>query len=352
MIAAVTLGHLKVVFVPRYKSRNPLADRDRRMEADRLLQLTDVRARGDDVARLHRQQIELRFLAQRVFERGDVVEEKHRAVVADVEDSIRRVAAGGIGIVAAPVRIGFGALVEYADHAFDDVVDVGEVADHAPFVVDGNRFAGQDAARETEESHVRPAPRSVHGEESQAGRGDAEEMRIRVRHQLVRFFRGRVQRDGMIDVVVLGEGLLRIRAVHGARRRVDEMLDGVMAASLEDVQEAGDVALGVRVRVRERVADARLRGKMNDALRLVTREQLLDRGTIGDVAAHELETLELAKDIQPGMLQRRIVVVVEVVDAGDVFAPLEQSFRYMEADEAGRARYENQSVNPAFRPSS
>src|SRR4051794_7924433 len=59
MVVAVTLGHLKVVFVPRYKSRNSLADRDRRMEADRFLQLTDVRTRGDDVARLHRQEIEL-----------------------------------------------------------------------------------------------------------------------------------------------------------------------------------------------------------------------------------------------------------------------------------------------------
>src|SRR5256885_16085595 len=99
MVAAVTSGHLKVVFVPRYKSRNPLGDRDRWMEADRLLQLTDVGARGDDVARLHRQKIELCFLSQRFFERGNVVEKKHGAVVADVEDAIRRVAACGIGIV-------------------------------------------------------------------------------------------------------------------------------------------------------------------------------------------------------------------------------------------------------------
>src|SRR5438067_10141809 len=98
MIAAVTLGHLKVVFVPRYKSSDSLADRDRRMEPDRLLQLTDVRARGDDVARLHRQKLELRFPPQRLFERGDVVEENHGTVVADVEDAVGRIAAGRIGI--------------------------------------------------------------------------------------------------------------------------------------------------------------------------------------------------------------------------------------------------------------
>ena len=65
------------------------------------------------------------------LEDGDVVEKLHRLVVADVEDAIRRVAAW-------PDRdhrrssAGSGAarLVENAHDAFDDVVDVREVADH------------------------------------------------------------------------------------------------------------------------------------------------------------------------------------------------------------------------------
>ena len=91
---------------------------------------------------------------------------------------------------------------------------------------------------------------------------------------------------------------------------------------------------------------------MNDALRLVAREQLSHRGAVSDVGADEFETFELPQNLQPGMLQRRIVVVVEVVDAGHVLAALQQPLRHVKADEAGRARYENQSVNPAFRPSS
>src|SRR5439155_12044032 len=113
--------------------------------------------------------------------------------------------------------------------------------------------------------------------------GKSKEVRIRVRHQLVRFFCRGIKRQRMIDIVVLGERLLTVRAVDGARRCEDEMLDAVITAALEDVEESVDVARGVRVRIDERVTDARLRGEMNDAFRFELVEEPRRRVAIGEI---------------------------------------------------------------------
>src|SRR3546814_15748118 len=60
-------------------------------------------------------------------------------------------------------------IVERAEHAINDVVDIGEVARHAALPVNLDRFPGQDLSREAEISHVRAAPRTVDGEEAKAG---------------------------------------------------------------------------------------------------------------------------------------------------------------------------------------
>ena len=119
----------------------------------------------------------------------------------------------------------------------------------SPFVEHRDRLAGQDAARELEQRHVRAAPRSVHGEEAQAGdrnrrrgartcapsarspfssprRARPDDRRCRARRTAASCSRRRPS------------STTRTR---DARRRV--------AAAFEDVQEAGDVAVDVRVRV-------------------------------------------------------------------------------------------------------
>ena len=52
-------------------------------------------------------------------------------------------------------------------------------------VVEVDRVAVEDGAGEGEQRHVGAAPGAVHGEEAQAGRRDAEQVRVAVRHQLV-----------------------------------------------------------------------------------------------------------------------------------------------------------------------
>src|SRR6266487_5566799 len=97
------------------------------------------------------------------------------------------------------------------------------------FVENRDRLAGQDAAHELEQGHVRTPPGPVHGEEAKAGDRKTEEMSIRVRHQLVRLLGRRVERYGMVDVLLLGERLLRVRAVDRAGGGEDQMLRAVVA---------------------------------------------------------------------------------------------------------------------------
>src|SRR3546814_15958358 len=70
-------------------------------------------------------------------------------------------------------------IVERAEHAINDVVDIGEVARHAALPVNLDRFPRQDLSREAEISHVRAATRTVEGEEAKAGLRQAIQICVR-----------------------------------------------------------------------------------------------------------------------------------------------------------------------------
>ncbi len=65
----------------------------------------------------------------------------------------------------------------------------------------------------------------------------------------------------MIDILMHAEGQRGVGAVDRARRRIDEMLDAMVAAAFENVKRADDVGADVGVRILERVAHAGLRGR-------------------------------------------------------------------------------------------
>ena len=66
-------------------------------------------------------------------------------------------------------------MVQRADHAADDVIDVGEVATVLAVVEHVDRLAGEDVARKDEQRHVRAAPGSIDGEEAQTRRRQPED---------------------------------------------------------------------------------------------------------------------------------------------------------------------------------
>jgi hypothetical protein len=74
-----------------------------------------------------------------------------------------------------------------------------------------------------------------------------------------------------------------------------------------------------------RVTHAGLRRQVHHAVEAFRAEQRLQRGAVGHVDALETEARPCLQLLQPGGFQRRVVVVVEVVDAHHLIAALQQS---------------------------
>ena len=118
-----------------------------------------------------------------------------------------------------------------------------------------------------------------------------------------------------------------------------------MAASLQDVDEAGKIALDVGVRIGERVADAGLRREVDHDFRFPLREDPRHPLIVGYV---ELDEIVPALAIEPRharMLQADVVVVVDIVEARYLVATGEEAFRHVIPDEPRRPR--DQIAHPA-----
>lgn len=279
------------------------------------------------------------LLHQHALQRVDEVEQVLGVRVADVVDAV----SGERQAVLAHLHLGRG--VHYAPHALDDVGDVGEVAAAVAHVEDLDGVAAAQLLGEAEVGHVGPAHGTVHGEEAQAGRGDGIELGVGGGHELVGLLCGGVERHRRVHAVLLGERHLLVAAVDRAGAGVDQVLDRVVAAGLEHVEEADEVALEVGARVLDGVADARLGSEVHHYIEAVLGEQALDEGGVAQVAAYEGEAavrVGLGQHAQAGVLDAGVVIAVEVVEANDgIIGLLKQLLDEERADEAGGSGDEN-----------
>lgn len=279
------------------------------------------------------------LLHQHALQRVDEVEQILGVRVADVVDAVR----GERQPVLAHLHLGRG--VHDAPDALDDVVDVGEVAAAVAHVEDLDGVAAAQLLGEAEVGHVGPAHGTVHGEEAQAGRRDGVELGVGGGHELVGLLGGGVERHRRVHAVLLGERHLLVAAVDRAGAGVGEVLDRVVAAGLEDVEEADEVALEVCAGILDGVADTGLGGEVYHNVEAVLREQALDEGGIAQVATHEGEAavgVGLGQHAQARVLDAGVVIAVKVVEAEDcVIGLLEQLLDEEGTDEAGRSGDEN-----------
>lgn len=279
------------------------------------------------------------LLHQHALQRVDEVEQILGVRVADVVDAVR----GERQPVLAHLHLGRG--VHDAPDALDDVVDVGEVAAAVAHVEDLDGVAAAQLLGEAEVGHVGPAHGTVHGEEAQAGRRDGVELGVGGGHELVGLLGGGVERHRRVHAVLLGERHLLVAAVDRAGAGVDEVLDRVVAAGLEDVEEADEVALEVCAGILDGVADTGLGGEVYHNVEAILREQALDESGIAQVATHEGEAavgVGLGQHAQARVLDAGVVIAVKVVEAEDcVIGLLEQLLDEEGTDEAGRSGDEN-----------
>ena len=127
------------------------------------------------------------------------------------------------------------------------------------------------------------------------------------------------------------------------------MLHRMMSAGLQDVVEPDHIALDIRIRVLDAIADTRLSCQVHDDVEVVFLEEAVDEGLVGEVALDELVGVPfggvglLLDDTQTVLLERRIVIVIEVVEPHDVerFFAFEEPQNEVGAYEAGGAGVED-----------
>jgi hypothetical protein len=126
--------------------------------------------------------------------------------VADVEHPMRCPAGGRVWVGWIKGRIGRSRLVKQANQALDDVVDIGEITHHLAVVEHLDWLACQHCLGEQKQSHIRPAPRPIHREKTQARGKPPVEVAVGVGHQLIGLLARRIEAHRMIHPLPLREG--------------------------------------------------------------------------------------------------------------------------------------------------
>src|SRR6516164_2211027 len=150
-------------------------------------------------------------------------------------------------------------------------------------------------------------------------------MAIGMRHQLIRLFRRRIEADRMIDIVVYGKRQARVGSIDRTGGGEDEVVGFTMLASFQNIEESGEIGIEIGVGVLQRVTDTGLRGKMHHRSKFAVAKYGLYALAIGEIDLVKTEVVEFAENGDTRVLQRRIIIVVDAVEAHDCAASLQKA---------------------------
>ena len=147
----------------------------------------------------------------------------------------------------------------------------------------------------------------------------------------------------MVDPVLDPERERFIAAIDRRRAGIDEMTDLPGPRQLEHVDLPHEVGADIGLRIDERIANPGLGTQVDDPVETPAGGEIRKRLFVAEIDLFEAEAIAVRAGQRgdPCLLQRRIVIIVDVVDAGDFLAAREQGFRYRIADEAGGAGNED-----------
>ena len=112
-------------------------------------------------------------------------------------------------------------------------------------------------------------------------------------------------------------------------------------ATFEHVEEAREVGVNVGMRIDQRMTHAGLRGEMHDIGEAMRSEQFRHGPAVGNIDLLELEIGECPELRDPGLLETRVIIGIEVVKADHVVSVRQQPPRNVHADESSRSGDEN-----------
>lgn len=101
------------------------------------------------------------------------------------------------------------------------------------------------------------------------------------------------------------------------------MFHGIMPATFKDIHKAHQISVDVGMRVLERIANACLRGQVNDPIRLMHLECIRDRIPVFQIESQIFESWIRIGVLQSGFFQRNIVVIIEVINTDHLVPTLE-----------------------------
>ena len=165
-----------------------------------------------------------------------------------------------------------------------------------------------------------------------------------MRHQFVALLRGGIEGYRIVHLVVGGVRHLLVAAIDRGGRGIDQMLDFVVTAGLQDIVETDKVALNVSIGIGDAVADSCLGGKVHDNGNLVFCEDFLYCGFVSDGGVDKCPvTMQSLYFFQTLILDVDIVVVGNRIDSNylDVLDIMEESFDEIAADKASSARHKD-----------
>src|SRR5262249_17321265 len=101
------------------------------------------------------------------------------------------------------------------------------------------------------------------------------------------------------------------------------------------VDEALQIGVDIGVRALQRMTHAGLRREMNDERKAELREHRPDRFPVDKIQSDKGETAHALQDLEPRLLEPRIVVVVQIVEADHSAAGRQEALCDVKSDEAG-----------------
>src|SRR5215211_7445023 len=105
------------------------------------------------------------------------------------------------------------------------------------------------------------------------------------------------------------------------------MTAAIVPASFENVHETGQVCVHIRMRMGQGMPNPSLRGEVNHKQKTVPLEQGGDPSPVDKIELFERKPLVFAKNREPALLERGIIVIVQVVQPDDPVACVQKALR-------------------------
>jgi len=280
---------------------------------------------------------------------SDVLDEVF-GVAELLEDGLDDVDVGALIVAADVVDLADAALLQDQVDGMAVVLDVEPVADVLAVAVDRQLLVGQRVDDHQRDELLREVVRAVVVRAARDRRRDLVGAMVGHDEQVSTGFRSRI-RARRLEVRLLREkevrAVKRQVAVDLIRRDLMVAVNAVLAAGVEQHARADDIRLQEDLRILDGAVDMRLRREVDDDIRLLLLEDAVDRLTVCDVRANELEVLLLHRPFK----RLEVARVRQLVDADDAVIRmlLEHVVDEVRANEAGTAGHDNRHKNSLLR---